>query len=1539
VVEPIVGQLLGGLRVPVLIGPSQETLTMTDFEIVRGSSAQADIPIFGEDPSGRWYVSGPVTAPILGAQDGSRTQFRVRNYPIVDGNGLDKVTTDVSKVTVLVNGKETVVSAVNGAQGLVTLLSAPADTDVVSVTYYFRRKDTRVIDNVSAQITQEAASLVAPRAESYPIVLGSNDVLLVHVNDAAIAQSVTFTPGSTRTAADLANDVNAAAITGLTGAVHVDAQGLSHLRLVAQGNILIGTGSANGILGLQVGDFTNRNKAFRVFNGPIVDGSDGGITTTDPSKVVVLVNGMQVLASAVDGANGTVTLAAAPRPGSSVTVQYWFNTWQDTFDYLPNSNIVTVGNVGIAPGRRDFVNGSDFVVVNDRDQSKIQWGTSFQVTAGDRTGSASFGPTQVVGQLVDDRVYAAPCERFTDPVTSTVSTTKFVLPLKPKTGNGRDTPLGSSLYQTVTNSRIDLPTNRPDLVTVYVGKDVRDALARPSVVVTDVDSATNTFTLRSPVPADYKAFATFWYNRIQDDRYTLSVLNAGPSGVGKFSLKSQSAGASLYGVRFGTKSGLSQSVAWPSGNESIPDAFHFGGAPVSETVTVAFSDTLAPAKHASFSNASPEPYDVYAASQIFGGVVVDGNAAVSVNLSTAFRAQLLSEPVSSPGTMAFLSTDRLVLQIDGVNIAAIDVSAATSLANVATAINSAVDADAQAHADGTAAFNTTTPNALASVVTFGAESILKIVGRNVQSSTNGFISNVKVLSPTGAGQTDAAPKVRLAANQESLGSFSAINQPARMVGTKDAPFAVTAGVNDLFVVNVDGADHSASLPAGTAVPLATIAAYVNAGYAATAPAADQATLTASLVTLANELRTDYEAHRVNVTFHAAADNVNTIAAASSTDLATAITLLNDWKAKYNAHRTQATVHANNDTVNIVSVANATDLRSALVLAFDCKAKYNAHRTQATVHGTNDTTNIVSASVVELVASQGLGSEADQLVLTSRTNSVTSIVGISPSGTANDLLGLSSGAQEFRHQPTAADVSGALNANSGFNALAVAYSIQAPGLGRFLKIDSRTAGTSSTVAFTTVATSALIPDTGLGIVPGSSGDAGEAAQAGFAVTSTNPLGSGGTGVPGQTYTDARTGLRFTVLRPSAGDYANAGQFTLLVDTTFTADASIPFRAIPGMETTVFNTVNVGVDSTAIVSTFPRDGAEPAVGDVYYVGYNYAKSDLSTGLFRDSKKIQQSFGPPTTEFPLSLAARLALLNGAILLGLKQVVRSSGSGQAPVSAFTAAIDELRKPIAGSVKPDVIAPLGTDPSIAAYLNQHCVVMSSPRMEGERMGVMGTAAGTTPSGAKTIAQALNSELMILSYPDTFVISVQDDQGNIQDQLVDGSYMAAAIAGSLCNPTIDVATPLTRRAIIGFKRLGRVLDPTEANLTATAGVSLVEQVDTGIRIRHGLTTRVDNVITRTPSVTMTIQFVQQSVRRVLDPFIGQKFTGSLIKSVENALTGMFSTLIDQQIISKVAGISAFVDEEDPTVLRTQSVYVPVFPLEYIVSTLSVRVRL
>lgn len=128
-----------------------------------------------------------------------------------------------------------------------------------------------------------------------------------------------------------------------------------------------------------------------------------------------------------------------------------------------------------------------------------------------------------------------------------------------------------------------------------------------------------------------------------------------------------------------------------------------------------------------------------------------------------------------------------------------------------------------------------------------------------------------------------------------------------------------------------------------------------------------AALLASIIALATEARTDYEAHRVNASYHAAADTTYILGGSPTittwTELASE---LNNLKAQYNGHiafSSGGSPHSNPDGTNAVTAPNAsaTDPDSCLTLANQIKSKYNSHRTQATVHVANDTTNIISGS--------------------------------------------------------------------------------------------------------------------------------------------------------------------------------------------------------------------------------------------------------------------------------------------------------------------------------------------------------------------------------------------------------------------------------------------------------------------------------------------------------------------------------------------------------------------------------------------------
>lgn len=1396
--EANVANLVAGLRIPVYIGVGQEELEQTDLELVRGSSATLDQQIINEDVTAGFVLdeTNP-NNPTLGAPNGITAKFRVRNYPIVDGQGLGRTTNNIRSVRCTINGDEVAVGSVQGADGMVTLQVPPQAGDDVRCTYYFHRSDTAFTDDVSEQATAEYAILTAPAIGPYAIVLGTTDTFELSVDPAtalATPTSITLTAG-THTAAAIKAQIDAAAITGLATSVWVDNEGSEHLRLTAAQDIVIGSGNANGAFGWTAGNSSGRSKDFRVFQRPMVDGSDGGITTTDTSKVTVMVNGVQVIPTSLDGTNGVVTLPFAPSNGSTVAITYWHNTWQDTFDYLPNSLVTTVERCGFSPARNDYLNEQDFVVSNPSvDVSIIHWGASFVVASTLRSpGATIFDDTQIIPTLVDDRIYMAECERKVDttvvPALSLPST--FLLPQVPTTGNGRDTPLGSTLYNAVTNNRVGLNTDRPDLVIAYHGRDFYDAMGRTPATVTSVDATTLEVTVAEAIPPDHSLFCTFWYSRLRDDTYILTNKVAGAVGTGQFEVFSTLNNMNLYQILF-TGTTTAETIQWPRGVETIPDAFHDGtGTPVAEQVTATFGSTVA--SNAKFTTGGYAPYSFFAGTSDQWLMSIDGNPH-TVDLDTAFLGQLVSGRVDFTGGVLVANivagvNDEMNFTIDGV---AYNVTLATGIPNP-TAANILTDINAVLGVNGTAA-----SVAIGTDVIFYVESAVASGGLPASFDETDYGVWLQ--------QSNAATTLGFAAFQSAPTTPTATNKPATILGTAKATYNITAGVNDTFDVRYDGVDYTVPLTTGTAVTSATIAADIN--------------------------------------------GVLPGAAAS----------------------------------------------------------------EGTAAGTVDHTNQVRLT-------SALDNASSQIVILS--------------GNANDTLGFSANDSAGSTQVQPYEVVNAIVGTAGVVVDGIAYAEALDG-GTYITLESLTTGVTSTIAFTAGANSAFNDWTGIGIEPGTSGDNGEDAEDNFVVTSNQAAGSAGTGLPGQTYVDETTGLRFTVLPSLTGGYTGGGTFTLDVSPTWAVTPVVPSLILGGMETVVSDTVGIGVNDTATVQSFDPGGLEPAVGDFYFLTYKFLKQDYSTRLYQQLKNIEANFGPLSGENRVTLAAYLAIINGAVLVGIKQVLKVTNTNQASDQSYLDAITELETPLAGNVRPDVLVPLTTSTAVYSFLMQHCETMSNIRNQGERMGFIGFASGTAPLTAQAVAKGLLSNRIVAVYPDSAVITLTNELGEAFETLVDGTMPAAAVVGAVVSPSVDVATPYTRRLIQGFTRLPRVMDPVEANQTATAGITVLEELDPIIRIRQGLTTDISTILTRLPTVVQIADFVHQQSRNTLDSFVGTKFLATRTNEVEVSMTGLFKSLVDAEIVGAFTGISAEIDPDDPTIMRFESYYQPIFPLLYLVLTFNLR---
>lgn len=103
--------------------------------------------------------------------------------------------------------------------------------------------------------------------------------------------------------------------------------------------------------------------------------------------------------------------------------------------------------------------------------------------------------------------------------------------------------------------------------------------------------------------------------------------------------------------------------------------------------------------------------------------------------------------------------------------------------------------------------------------------------------------------------------------------------------------------------------------------------------------------TDTAIVLVNALKDAYTDHLTaggTDAIHNANDATNTVSAADADDLATAITLANELKGDFNAHRSQAGVHFTNDSGNAVSAANATNEDTLVKLVNEILADFKGH---------------------------------------------------------------------------------------------------------------------------------------------------------------------------------------------------------------------------------------------------------------------------------------------------------------------------------------------------------------------------------------------------------------------------------------------------------------------------------------------------------------------------------------------------------------------------------------------------------------------
>jgi hypothetical protein len=1565
-------------RLPLLIGSGTETFAQNGITLVRGSSATVDQEIVEEDASGRVALSqNPNGTYNLGAFDGQTNVVRTLHWPIVTGDGSGSTATSAGSVSATINGSPVVVLAIKGADGLVTLSEAPNEGDDVRISYFFNRTDTFVdSEDITDQVSAETSDIFGA---SGSMEVGVNTrTLIITVDGTASVVELPLKPQNTTRENHLnaiLGKINASSIGTLVASSYVDHKGSTNLKLVADGSILVGTGSANEVVGLFEGQRGSaRNATFFTDQAPIVDGTNGGITTSEVSDVTLTVDGAPVIPVSLDPATGAVTLAQPPRVGQTVAISYFFNSFRDNFDYIPSRDVTSVNRVSLIPegGGADsiFIEGVSWVLKDD----KIYWGTFASVSEGTtQNGQVSFGRNQITATLKDERIFLAECTPVSDTsvVPPRVLPNVFKLPHQPTDGTGMGTP-----------------TSNTTKVIVRIGSNISDALENDPVDVVRVNPTDSTVTLSETVPFGQKVFATFYYNNIQDEfeiaggGYEVTVASIGGSNVGTYSLSRS--GLPLYGVSFeGKGSDLSLiSLNFPSGSETLSDATLGSGRAVEETVSVqigSFDPTPS-----IFVAPNPAPFAFISGNSDEFKITVDSNGENTINLSSPSTqgSSLFTYHVGNPlpyvpeTDNADLGNDAIsgdiFLKIDNVDVSVNLLAVANATAtDFALAINTAFNAV------GAKYYSMVTMGAVD--LSSGRHNVLRV---NYVGDANGATQHDLTLTAQAYDNaSDVATEIETQiddlANFNGAVDLNVSVEDGFLVFTLDGleagdtsgyiEFLSTGDDTDFALIS--GIDTDTGVGgAQTKFGILPVASFVS-----TDLSADSNALKDRLV-LRNRTRVgaNYTAPvqlGLEVTggslLAESGLELEEVLSARSSVVESPSLLLRVGRNAQSAVNGSPEITFYDGTNALFAQNNTLNLDiSGETVSVTFSASGAGTDTDLFKDGLTDAGTAWAQINTALGALGSVVIEGDRLRIVATGNTEDDYIRVLE-GTANDLLGLFGDQTEVATLVSATALSSAVMQHSsasvgavmtsvlpvgGFGSQGISY-IEKNAIGEsFVAFESLTTGISSILSFGS-ATAFLRHTTRLGVVSGD-GEVGENAYQGFFVTSTNASGSGsantsvlndGTGadgVIGQTYVDAVTGFSFTLLpRVGAQPYPTGVNSTLSfkVSRAIRANANIPVSAITGVSLIVSNTVGTEVGDTAIIETYLKDGKEPSIGTPYFMDVTRRKTVYNTGIFNRLSDVVSAYGPVAVDNPLSLGAYIAFLNGAQTIALKQIPLEEGQAEPSVAQMSQALIEVEGEIAVGVSPSVIVPLiPASSELLSDISVHCDVQSSLRFRSERTAILGVPAGTSPEQASTLARNVRNSRVRLIYPDIVSLTLTDTNGVSQNVIVDGRYLAVALAFVTTSANIDVATPWTNRTVVGFNGLLRNLDAVDANKAASSGVTILQQQGAVLNVRQGLTTDGTSILSKTPTVVQIADEVHLRARNLLNGYIGEKYLPSVVGQVEGRVNMMFKDLVKEQIIDSYTGLSVDRDPEDPTGLLVEVYYKPIFPLLYIQFTFNVR---
>ncbi len=362
----------------------------------------------------------------------------------------------------------------------------------------------------------------------------------------------------------------------------------------------------------------------------------------------------------------------------------------------------------------------------------------------------------------------------------------------------------------------------------------------------------------------------------------------------------------------------------------------------------------------------------------------------------------------------------------------------------------------------------------------------------------------------------------------------------------------------------------------------------------------------------------------------------------------------------------------------------------------------------------------------------------------------------------------------------------------------------------------------------------------------------------------------------------------------------------------------------------------LDNTLTITRVDANsGGTIANGETVVVTYRHTDAAYyAAKVFTDYEDIKAAYGEPFSQAgvlqsPISLAARIAMLNGASQLVLVAVA----SGAVPATFASAYTKLLAEPSVGIVVPLTVGLTGSSDNqqLGNDLESHCNSAAISNMY--RIGIMGSEALTDNNIApNALAANVAAERVVLAWPNRMLYFNGFTNASIE---VGGYYLAAAYAGRLA--AMPVQNGLTRKRVSGFNGIpSTVLSSMIAsykNTLSQAGVSVTEvSRDGSMVVRHGVTTNTAGLLKREISLLRAKDAMVSLIYETINSYdiIGSPITEDSAVQLKAIVQGCLSTLTSSGVIFDYGTVKVRLSSTDPTVMEIKFEYRPSYPLNYIV---------